>query len=112
MFVVRPLDSDTLVAFGLGGLTASGKTGWLLSLGVSPEHRRQGIGVSLTREVISAAAAFGATHVRLCVSPDNEGALALYDAEGFSAEAYHPDYFGEGPRIVMIRHSGRSVAQP
>jgi N-acetylglutamate synthase len=52
---------------------------------VSASHRRQGLAVTVLRELLEWAAERGATTAYLQVRGDNPGALALYDRLGFLA---------------------------
>jgi ribosomal protein S18 acetylase RimI-like enzyme len=57
---------------------------WFLdTLGVFPDHHRQGIGSGLIQQVQSRALAEGYRQLSLIVFADNAPALALYTAQGF-----------------------------
>lgn len=73
----------------------------IVGVAVDPAHRRSGIGRALLRAVIDSARERGLAMVTLHVSTANEGALALYEREGFTAHRllrrfYSPARFGNG----------------
>ncbi len=61
-----------------------GKTGQILSVGVSPLARGRGLGTKLVRAGLCHLRARGATEVKLEVRPDNEAAMRLYQNLGFA----------------------------
>jgi N-acetylglutamate synthase len=75
---------DPVVARGRLAL-AGGDWAGISDVHVSPSHRRQGLAVTVLRELLAWAAERGATTAYLQVRGDNPGALALYDRLGFVA---------------------------
>lgn len=65
----------------------------LLSLGVLEAFRRKGIASALLAHVIDHVASRGAKKVFLEVAEDNEPALTLYTANGFTRVGRRPDYY-------------------
>ena len=73
----------------------------ILSLGVVPESREQGVGRALLRAVIDEAERQGRPSAVLEVAADNAAARALYARAGFVAVGHRPRYYrraGEGRR--------------
>jgi len=68
--------------------------GVIVSLGVDPTHREQGIGRRLLRESCRWCRQAGAERLRLEVAQDNVPALALYRSQGYRAVAILPHYYG------------------
>jgi [ribosomal protein S18]-alanine N-acetyltransferase len=98
-----------LVGYSLGVPTPDRQRGWLLGLGVVPDHRRLGYGRRLTNASLRYLRSAGVRHVSLSVAPGNEIAIALYRQVGFAETGLHIDYFGPGEdRIIMTR----SLAAP
>lgn len=65
----------------------------LLSLGVSPDCRKQGMAKALLRESMVRAAAFQARWFFLEVAQDNLTAARLYEAHGLRKVGERPDYY-------------------
>jgi ribosomal protein S18 acetylase RimI-like enzyme len=58
-------------------------TGWLISMWVAPEVRRQNVGGALVDRVIEWANANGLSRLLLDVADQNGEAIALYESRGF-----------------------------
>jgi ribosomal-protein-alanine N-acetyltransferase len=69
----------------------------ILSLAVTGEAWRQGLGRRLLAETMSAAAGRGARRIHLDVATDNAAAIALYSAAGFETAGRRPGYYTSGP---------------
>ncbi|SMF74398.1 [SSU ribosomal protein S18P]-alanine acetyltransferase [Tistlia consotensis] len=82
----------------------------VLSLGVDPERRREGIGGRLLDAGLESLAAEGTARLFLEVAVDNPEAQALYRARGFVEVGRRPAYLSgpDGPRdaLVMVRRLG------
>lgn len=63
----------------------------LLTLGVAPEFRRQGLGAALVRAVASVVPLARALHLE--VAADNAPALTLYRTLGFAQVGRRKDYY-------------------
>jgi ribosomal protein S18 acetylase RimI-like enzyme len=63
-----------------------GHRGWIYSVAVSPEHRREGIGSQLVIHAERALIAKGAVKINLQIMQGNESVTAFYAALGFSIE--------------------------
>ena len=80
-----------IVAFGV--LMVGPGEAQILNLSVVPDARREGIGRTLLRRLVEAAARAGAEQCFLEVRVSNAPALALYAAEGFEPVARREDYY-------------------
>jgi ribosomal protein S18 acetylase RimI-like enzyme len=82
------LEDDGLVGYAVVtwgfDLEFGGRDAFLTEIFVRPEARRIGQGRKLLEGVMTAAKAAGAHAIHLGVYPDNQGALSLYRAAGFS----------------------------
>lgn len=58
----------------------------LLSIGIHPDWKGQGLGRRLMVALIDHAAAHGLRRLELCVRADNPRAIALYESLGFTVE--------------------------
>ena len=65
----------------------------LLSIGVVPADRRNGIGRELLGVALARASLARAASLYLEVAEDNPAARALYDAAGFEPVSRRPDYY-------------------
>lgn len=65
----------------------------ILSLGVTPQRRRQGTGRALVAAIIAAAARRGLGSVVLEVAVDNDAARSLYAGTGFRQVGRRPGYY-------------------
>ncbi len=74
-----------------------GHRGWLYSLAVHPDYRRQGLGASLVRHGEQALIALGCLKINLQITSGNEAVVGFYEALGYGVE----------PRISM----GKKIAQ-
>lgn len=75
----------------------------ILTLAVAPSARRRGLGGTLLRAAIEAAAARGAAAVFLEVSTANDAARALYDAAGFRAVGRRRRYYTDGTDALVLK---------
>jgi ribosomal-protein-alanine N-acetyltransferase len=93
-------DADGAVAGYALAIDAPASTGsHLAELVVAPAHRRAGRGRGLLEAIVEDAT--GA--VTLQAHPDNDAALALYDACGFSVVDRRPDAYADGDALVLRR---------
>ncbi|WP_419728112.1 GNAT family N-acetyltransferase [Lichenicola sp.] len=74
----------------------------LLTLGVLPEARRQGVARRLLGELTGAAAARGAVRLFLEVSVANAAALALYLGLGFDELGRRRQYYPDGTDALLL----------
>jgi ribosomal-protein-alanine N-acetyltransferase len=72
----------------------------ILSLGVLPERRREGIGSTLLDSVCSEGRVRGAQCIVLEVAVDNSAALALYTSRGFMPVGHRRNYYRQASRRV------------
>ena len=63
-----------------------GHRGWLYTLAVSPQHRRQGIGRHLVQQAESALIAMGCPKINLQVRASNAEVVAFYEKLGYFTE--------------------------
>lgn len=84
-----------------------GEDAEILTLGVAPAWRRQGIAHELLADFFARARQAGATRVVLEVAADNAAALALYQSLGFARQGTRPNYYrrAAGPAMDAWRLS-------
>lgn len=72
----------------------------LLTIAVHPAARRRGAGRALLSDMIARTARRGARAMFLEVSTENDSAIALYRAAGFTSSGRRKAYFSDGGRPV------------
>ncbi len=77
----------------------------ILTLAVSPEARRSGLGRALLAAAMAEARARGAASMFLEVAAANEAALALYADAGFTQVGTRPNYYPGGAAALVLRAS-------
>ncbi len=80
-----------------------GDGGYIASIAVAPESRRQGIGRALLDGVKQKFIARGATSMALHVRAGNEPAIALYRQFGFVTAAQVPGYYADGTPALLMK---------
>lgn len=79
-------------------------TAYMVGISIDHAWRGRGLGKRLLTESFSQLRSLGIERVELTVSPENHGAIALYEQVlGFRAVAYRPGEYGEGEdRLVLV----------
>lgn len=108
--VVRDPETEAIVAFILARAVADEAE--VLTLAIDPPHRRFGIGRALVEAVALNAAAAGAHSLFLEVASDNDAALGLYRAAGFSRVGRRPAYYRRGSGAVDALVLRRDLNSP
>ncbi len=89
---------------------AGGGESEILTAGVLPEHRRQGLGAALIEAAAGHAALLGARSLFLEVADDNEAAQGLYRSCGFKPVGRRAGYYrrrsGRADAVVLRRELG------
>jgi ribosomal-protein-alanine N-acetyltransferase len=75
----------------------------VLTLAVSPDARRRGLGATLLREATIQAGAMGARAVFLEVSVANVAAFQLYSRAGFIQAGRRPHYYSDNSDALVLR---------
>jgi ribosomal-protein-alanine N-acetyltransferase len=89
-------ESDAGQLLGDGGLLTIGETAQIVTVGVLPHARRQGVGRLLVRALVGEARRREADEVLLEVREDNGAAQKLYESEGFSVIGSRKGYYARG----------------
>jgi [ribosomal protein S18]-alanine N-acetyltransferase len=91
---------------GSGGLLTIGETAQIVTVGVLPSARRQGIGGRLVQALVAEARRRRAVEVLLEVRIDNDAARQLYEKLGFEVIGIRRGYYDLG-RVdaVTMRHA-------
>jgi [ribosomal protein S18]-alanine N-acetyltransferase len=81
----------------------------ILSIGVTPGHRRRGMARSLMERAQRLAAGSGARRMFLEVAEDNWGARRLYAGLGFAPVGVRPNYYRRGAGSVAALTMRRAL---
>lgn len=101
-FVVAVDESNSII--GYAGVFAPGGTeADILTVGVVPEHRGQGIAKTLMAMITDWATAQKSTAMMLEVKVDNTDAIGLYQSLGYTQLNIRKDYFGPGLDAQVMR---------
>ena len=101
-FVVALDDQQSIV--GYAGVFAPGAAeADVLTVGVVPEHRGQGIAKALMALITDWARAQGSTAMMLEVKTDNSAAIGLYESLGYTKLNVRKDYLGQGLDAQVMR---------
>jgi ribosomal protein S18 acetylase RimI-like enzyme len=98
-----------LVGFVAGSPNWGTHIDWIVTLGVHPDHQRQGLG---RRLLATCEESMSQPTVRLTVRASNESALNLYGAAGYRRIYVEPRYYSDGEDgIVMEKLKDYSTAE-
>ncbi len=101
-FIVALDDAQNII--GYAGVFAPGGTAAdILTVGVVPEHRSQGIARALMALITKWAKKQGSTAMLLEVKIDNLEAISLYESLGYVKLNIRKDYFGSGLDALVMR---------
>ena len=73
-------------------------------VGVTPDHRGEGLGRTLYERFFDEVRAHGRTVVRCVTSPVNQESVAFHEALGFEVDRVIADYDGPGEdRVLLVK---------
>ena len=102
LFVVALDDASSVIGYA-GVFAPGGAEADVLTVGVVPQHRGQGIARSLMARITQWAIAQGSIAMMLEVKIDNFEAISLYESLGYSKLNVRKDYFGSGLDALVMR---------
>jgi ribosomal protein S18 acetylase RimI-like enzyme len=102
---VAEAEEGELVAFLIGFLSQTeADEAYIHFVGVSPEHRGEGVGRLLYERFFDEVRAQGRSVVRCVTSPANEDSIAFHEALGFEVDRVVKDYDGPGEdRTLLVK---------
>jgi ribosomal protein S18 acetylase RimI-like enzyme len=99
-------EGEDLVGFLCGFLSQTAEDeAYIHFVGVSPDHRGEGVGRALYERFFDEVRAHGRTSVRCVTSPANADSVAFHEALGFVVDRVVPDYDGPGEDRVLLLKS-------
>jgi ribosomal protein S18 acetylase RimI-like enzyme len=98
-------ETGELVGFLCGFLSQTDpEEAYIHYVGVSPEHRGEGVGRTLYERFFEEVRRDGRTVVRCVTSPVNEESVAFHEAQGFETDRVAKDYDGPGEdRVLLVK---------
>lgn len=91
--------NEQMVGFVAGEAKPWEGTGWIATIGVVPEYRRQGIALALMEECEQK---MGLPCVKLCVRKSNEAAIQLYQRMGYNQVEVWPAYYQDKEDAIVM----------
>ena len=101
-FIVALNDAQSVIGYA-GVFAPRGTAADILTVGVIPEHRGQGIARALMALITEWAITQGSNAVMLEVKIDNVEAISLYETLGYVKLNIRKDYFGSGLDALVMR---------
>jgi len=102
LFVVALDDASSVIGYA-GVFAPGGAEADVLTVGVVPIHRGQGIARELMARITQWAIDQGSIAMMLEVKTDNVEAISLYESLGYSKLNVRKDYFGSGLDALVMR---------
>ena len=96
-------DGERIIGYASAYLPAAGGDCDLMTIAVSPEHRRKGIAKYFISELQNWAKDHGAASMMLEVDVKNEAAISLYSALGFEKLNIRKNYYGYGKDAQIMK---------
>ena len=79
----------------------AGAIGYIQTIEVAPDRRKQGLGRELLRRVENSARAASAQAIWLHVHAENAPAIRLYESSGYLLEGREEDYYAPGHAALI-----------
>lgn len=102
LFVLALDDASSVIGYA-GVFAPGGAEADVLTVGVVPQHRGQGIARELMAGITKWAIVQGSIAMMLEVKTDNVEAISLYESLGYSKLNVRKDYFGSGLDALVMR---------
>ena len=102
LFVLALDEASSVIGYA-GVFAPGGAEAEVLTVGVVPQHRGQGIARALMAGITDWAIAQGSIALMLEVKTANVEAISLYESLGYSKLNVRKDYFGSGSDALVMR---------
>jgi [ribosomal protein S18]-alanine N-acetyltransferase len=96
---LKAVEDGKMIGFVAGDPHPSDGFSWIATIGVMPEYRRRGIGRDLLRACESQ---LKTPRVRLSVRASNDGAIKLYEQEGYQRVEVWQSYYNDGEAAIVM----------
>lgn len=101
---LKAVEDGHMIGFVAGDPRPSEGFSWIATIGVAPEYRRRGIGRGLLR---ACEAKLKTPRIRLSVRASNDGAILLYEQEGYQRAEVWQSYYNDGEAAVVMQKERR-----
>jgi ribosomal-protein-alanine N-acetyltransferase len=90
---------DEMVGFVIGDRRRQRDMGWIASIAIHPDYRRQGLGADL---LVACEQSLKTSQIRLSLRPSNQAALELYRKHGYSEVDRWRRYYRDGEDAMVM----------
>jgi ribosomal-protein-alanine N-acetyltransferase len=103
---LKAMEDGEMVGFVAGDPRPSQGAGWIATIGVDPRYQRRGIGRALLR---ACEARLKLPRVKLTVRMSNQGAISLYEKEGYRSVDIWKKYYNDGEDGLVMEKTLHKV---
>jgi ribosomal-protein-alanine N-acetyltransferase len=103
---LKAVEDDKMVGFVAGDPRPSEGAGWIATIGVDPRYQRRGIGRALLQACEERTTL---PRMRLTVRISNQGAITLYEQEGYRSVDIWKKYYNDGEDGLVMEKILRKV---
>jgi len=96
---LKAMEDGKMIGFVAGDPRPAEDLSWIATIGVLPEFRRRGIGRDLLR---ACEHQLRTTRLRLSVRASNDGAIRLYEREGYDRIDLWQSYYNDGEAAIVM----------
>lgn len=96
---LKAVEDDQMVGFVAGDPRPRDGWGWIATIAVDPRYQRRGIGTALLK---SCEIQLGVPRSRLTVRMSNQGAITLYEREGYKMIDVWKGYYNDGEDAIVM----------
>ncbi|RPJ25483.1 MAG: GNAT family N-acetyltransferase [Chloroflexi bacterium] len=103
---LKAMEDGEMIGFVAGDPRSSEGASWIATIGVDPRHQRRGIGRALLR---ACEERLKLPSVKLTVRMSNQGAISLYEQEGYHSVDIWTKYYNDGEDGLVMEKTLRKV---
>lgn len=103
---LKAVEGGEMVGFVAGDPRPSQGAGWIATIGVDPRYQRRGIGRAL---LLACEEKFKLPRVKLTVRMSNQGAISLYEKEGYRSVDIWKKYYNDGEDGLVMEKTLHKV---
>ncbi len=96
---LKAVEDGRMIGFVAGDMRGAEGISWIATIGIVPEYRRRGIGRQLLRACESK---LNSSRIRLSVRASNDGAIRLYEQEGYRRVEVWQGYYNDGEAAIVM----------